>query len=103
MSSELISLEWPVHHPTAVGGIEIVRRDEHFVSAGLGSLEYPLHVLNCLVLGDARADRAPIRPLLAQHVVLRVDEHDCGVAVPDVHQLLLPMRVLDRTGVRGTE
>src|SRR5277367_4810089 len=66
-----------------------MRRDKHVVAIGLRYREDPLHVLDCAVLGNAGADRSPVHPLLAQHIVLRVDKDDCGVGVADVHGLLL--------------
>jgi hypothetical protein len=37
-------------------------RDEYFIAASLRSLEDSLHILDCAVLGNARADRSPICP-----------------------------------------
>src|SRR5713226_4958545 len=89
VGSELVGLERSVHLPTVVGRIKIMGRDEHFISARLRCVEDPLHVLNRAVLDDARADRFPICSLLAQHIVLRVEKHDCGVGLLDLHGLLL--------------
>src|SRR5258706_4155683 len=86
--SEFVRLERPVCLPAAVGRIEIVGRDEHLVSARLRGFEDPLHVLDCLVLGDARSDGPPIGSLLAQHVVLGVDKDYCRVDPSDFHGLL---------------
>src|SRR5215471_15660072 len=82
---ELIGLERSVHLPTVVGWIEIMGRDEYFIAASLRSLEDSLHILDCAVLGNARADRSPICPLLAQHIVLRVNKHHCGIGFLDIH------------------
>ena len=55
------------------------------VAVGLGGLEDLLHVLDRAVLGDTGADRSPVRTLQAQHIILWVDEHDCGVGLLNVH------------------
>ena len=45
----------------------------------LSGLEDPLHVLDGVVFSDAGANCSPVSPFLAEHIVLRVDEHDRGV------------------------
>src|SRR5262250_3200861 len=79
MLGKLHRLEWAVESPAIVGRVEVVRRDEDLESMVLRGLEDPLHVLDGPVLLDARADRRPCRALLAQHVVLWVDEDNRGV------------------------
>jgi hypothetical protein len=60
-------------------------RYEDQVSVIAGSNEDSLHVLDGLVFGGTRADRCPIRPFFAQHVVLRVDEDNGSVRFIDFH------------------
>jgi len=62
-----------------------MRRDEDFIAVCLCRLEDPSHVLDGMILGHAGPDRAPIGAVLAQHVVLRIDEDDGGIAAADVH------------------
>jgi hypothetical protein len=56
-----------------------MRGYEDKVPLVLGGDEDPFHILDGLVLGDARADHYPIRPFFAQHVVLWVYEDNGGV------------------------
>jgi hypothetical protein len=56
-----------------------MRGYEDKVPLVLGGDEDPFHILDGLVLGDARADRCPTRAFFAQHVVLWVDEDNAGV------------------------
>src|SRR6266511_189001 len=62
MGPELVRLQRSVHLPAAIGRIEIMRRDEHLTSVGLGGLEDPLHVLDRAVLGNARSTAPQLAP-----------------------------------------
>ena len=75
-----------------VGRVEIVRRDEHMISAKLRGLEDSLHVFDGPVGRDASADRCPVRPLLARHVVLRFDKDDRRIALLDVDRIVRDIR-----------
>jgi hypothetical protein len=78
-------LEGAAELPALIGGIEIVRRDEHAVALRLGGLEQSRQVLDGVVLADALAHQAPGDAVLAQHVVLRIDHDERGVVLVDVH------------------
>src|SRR5262249_46100412 len=71
-----------------------VRRNEHVIAVVFRGLEYPLHILAGIVLDDARAGGSPSCPAFAQHIVLRVDEYDCGVdfctVMPDDRPVVAP-------------
>src|SRR5258708_23628174 len=101
MGPELVGLERSVHLPAGVVWVEVMRGDALVGSGRLGGLEYPLHVLDRPVFGDAGSDRSPVCSLRAQHVVLRIDEHDGGVGLPDVHVTLLIVDRLRDAGRRG--
>src|SRR6185369_6461002 len=68
-----------VELPPAVRGVEVMGRDEDLEAIPLRRLENPLHVLDGLVLSHALTDQWPRDALLAQHVVLGVNEDDRGV------------------------
>src|ERR1700754_57609 len=93
MSLELGRLERTVHPPPVVSGVEVMRRDEDLVSTALCGLEDSLHVFDRLVLRDARPQHCPVRPMLTQDVILRVDENDCRVGLPEFHVVLRVLMV----------
>ena len=54
------------------------------VARRFGGLEHLFHVFDGVVLHDTGADCSPIGALLAEHVVLWVDEHHCRVGPVDI-------------------
>src|SRR5262249_61540551 len=82
---QLAGLQRIVELPTAVRRVEEMWRDEDLVAMLLCRSEDALHVLDRLVLRDARADGCPGGPLFAQHVILRIDEHDGGATPVELH------------------
>src|SRR5215468_6749637 len=82
---ELAGLQRIVELPAAVRRVEEMRRDEHLVAVLLRRPEDALHVLDRLVLRDARPDRRPSGALVAQYVILRIDENDRGATPVELH------------------
>ena len=82
-------LDRPAEPPRLVVGVEVVRGDEDPEALLLRGPEESLEVLDGVVLLDAGADQPPGDALLAQHVVLRVDDDQRGVVLVDVHRMLL--------------
>ena len=76
---------------------------KYFIALRLRRLEDPLHILDRAVLGDARPHAGPIDALFAQHIVLRVDEDDGGVAVLKGHALRLGRAGGDRKAGSGND
>src|SRR5262245_3056774 len=89
---ELAGLQRIVELPAAVRRVEEMRRDEHLVAVLLRRPEDALHVLDRLVLRDTRTDGGPGGPLLAQYVILRIDEHDGGAIPFELHDDLMISR-----------
>src|SRR5229473_2930907 len=69
-----VGFEWSVELPACIGGIEIVRRDEHLEAIRFSGGEDPLHVLDSIVLLNALAEERPSEAALIEHFILRVCE-----------------------------
>src|SRR5215467_14707191 len=82
---KLAGLQRIVELPAAVRRIEEMGRDEHLVAVLLRRPEDALHVLDRLVLGDARPDGGPGGALLTQYIILRIDENDGGATPFELH------------------
>src|SRR4051794_3387998 len=79
------SLDRPAEPPDLIGRVEVVGRDEDPETAPLRGPEEPLQVLDGVVLPDTLADQPPGDARLAQHVVLRIDDDQSGVALVELH------------------
>jgi hypothetical protein len=82
---DLAGLERTVELPSVIGRVEVMWRDEDLECVLPGRLEEALHVLDRPVLSDAVTDQAPSGALLAQHLVLGIDEDHGGVGATEVH------------------
>ena len=74
--------------------VQVVGRDEHAVVPVLRGLEQPGEVLDGVVLLDAGADQSPGDALLAQDVVLRVDDDQRRVGLVELHRDVLATVVM---------
>jgi len=63
-----------------------VGRDEDLEPMGFRCLEDPVYVLDGFVFRDALANDPPGQALLAEHLILWIDEDDRSVVLAYVHR-----------------